>query len=524
MILVIIALSLSLHTLLVRALTDDAQGRLGNAAEEVVDGVRVGFNPTGPQNPTGSAPAFEVQPPVIDSILLSGLWFQLYDNQQKVVPFTSSGKLAAPPADLETALGDGDVFNVDRNNFKTITVGGVESLIIVAPFQLNYSGGPTAGWVIVGEPIGSRDTIIGVVDQILRLFGIVGVGLAIWGGWIMAGRALAPVEKITRTADSIANSDGTVSLSRRLDVPASGDELSRLAFTFNVMLDRIETAFNTQRRFVSDASHELRTPLTSVRGNVDVLLRQLRSDRSLAKADIIEELGVVRRESGRMSRLIEDMLVLARTDATSQADLLKPQAVSLDVLAREAFRTANQLASGQELKLEIDEAVTLYGDGDRLVQVMIILLDNALRHTPPGGEVVLRVGRAMDMIELESCATIQVVDTGDGIAAEHIPYLFERFYRAESARSRVSGGTGLGLSIALAIVRGHHGWIDVDSAVGEGSTFTVWLPLAANVNPGDDPPVIDTDGSPVDKFKQRIRLKREEKAAISPPEDSDPIE
>jgi signal transduction histidine kinase len=423
----------------------------------------------------------------------------------------SSGALTEPPEDLEAALGDSEVFSVDTNTFKSITVEGIESLILVAPIQIKTPEGlpgPQVGWIVVGESLGSRDTILDVVDQILRLFGVAGVGLAIWGGWLMAGRVLSPVGKITRTADSIANGDGTMSLSRRLDVPESGDELSRLAFTFNVMLDRIEAAFNTQRRFVSDASHELRTPLTSVRGNVDVLLRQLKSDRPMEKADIVEELGVVRQESSRMSRLIEDMLVLARTDATSQVDLLKPQAVSLDILAREAFRTANQLSRGQDLKLEIDEPVTLYGDGDRLVQIMIILLDNALRHTPPEGKVVLRVGRALDTVEMESCARIEVRDSGDGIAAKHIPHLFERFYRAEGARSRASGGTGLGLSIALAIVRGHHGWIDVDSAVGQGTTFTVWLPLAANAEPEDVEPPEDFE-SAVYKFKQRILKKRD---------------
>jgi len=484
LILVIIALSISLHTLLVRALTSDAQSRLDNAAREVARGITVSVE----ESSTG--PGFQVQPPSFDSILLSGLWFQIFDINQQMVKVDSSGALTEPPADLESAIGDPSVFSTERSTFKTIDVGGVESLVIVAPFQPQIAEnvyGPTAGWVIVGEPLGSRDKIIEVVDQILRIFGVTGVALAVWGGWLIAGRALAPVGKITRTADMIANSEGAVSLSRRLDIPDTGDELSRLSSTFNTMLDRIEAAFVSQRRFVSDASHELRTPLTSVRGNVDVLLRQLRSGRPIEREDIIDELGVVQRESGRMGRLIEDMLVLARTDSADQGELLKLEAVSLEVLAGEAFRTANQLATGQTLTLAANEPVTLLGDGDRLVQVMIILLDNAIRYTPAGGTIDLRVDLASDEEEQRECARIQVRDSGSGIAARHVPHLFERFYRAEDARSRASGGTGLGLSIALAIVRGHQGWIDVDTKEGEGTTFTVWLPLDADLestNPG----------------------------------------
>ncbi|MBA2467916.1 MAG: HAMP domain-containing protein [Chloroflexia bacterium] len=511
LILVIVALSVSLHTLLVRALSNDAQSRLGNAVVELEDNISVVARLTSPRDPPDLGPYYAVTPPSFDSTLISGLWYSVFDNRRVVVEVDSPGGLSTIPDDLEDALGDDDVFEVDRNTFKSFQVGGVESMVLVAPFQAESVPGipgPTAGWIVVGEPIGSRANIIQVVDQILRLFGVVGVALAVWGGWLMAGRALAPVERITQTADSIGNRDGTVSLSRRLEVPDTGDELSRLAHTFNRMLDRIEEAFNTQRRFVGDASHELRTPLTSVRGHVDVLLRQLRSDRAaIEKADLIEELGVVQLESGRMSRLIDDMLVLARTDAASQADILKLQPVSLDVLAREAFRTASHLATGQELTFTIDEPVTLQGDGDRLVQVMIILMDNAIRHTPLAGTVDLKVGRGFDPIEREWCASIRVSDTGCGIGAEHVPHLFERFYRAENARSRASGGTGLGLSIALTIVRGHLGWIDVDTAAGKGTVFTVWLPLAVPDQP-EPPGTVSSPGSvsTVENVKRRMRL------------------
>ncbi len=517
LVLVIIALSVSIHVLLVRTLSMDAESRLGNAVLELKGSITLVPPPTGPQNPAVGDPFYEITASGVDSILLSGLWFQVFNTRLEPAAVSSPGAPSTSPEDLERALGDDDVFNQDRNNLMSIAVGGVDSMVLIAPFFQGDSGsgevGPLAGWIVVGEPIGSRENIINLVDQVLRLFGVVGVALAVWGGWIMAGRALAPVGRITETADSIANRDGTVSLSQRLDVPDTGDELSSLAHTFNGMLDRIEEAFRTQRRFVGDASHELRTPLTSVRGHVDVLLRQLRSDRAaIEKEDLVEELRVVQLESGRMGRLIDDMLVLARSDAASQADILRMQAVSLEVLAREAFRTASHLASGQRLILTIDEAVTMIADGDRLVQVMINLMDNAIRHTPADGTVELKVGRAVDPIEGEWCASIRVSDSGSGIGAEHVPHLFERFYRAENARSRASGGTGLGLPIALAIIRGHRGWIDVDTALDEGTTFSVWLPLTVAMSPE---PADSTTGTSLalNRMKRGLRSIRNRNAS-----------
>lgn len=491
LILVIIALSVSIHVLLVRSLSMDAESRLGNAVLALRPNVQVALPPTGPQNPEADTPYFEVNLTSNDPIQLSGLWYLLFDNRQQLVETESPGALYTIPDDLQNAFDNGLEFDDERNTLQSIEIAGLRFMVMVAPLFARESDADTpdqtAGWIIVGEPIGSRDNIIGVVDQILRLFGVVGVALAVWGGWIMAGRALAPVGRLTETAGSIGNRDGSVSLSHRLEVPRTGDELSRLAHTFNGMLDRIEEAFIVQRRFVGDASHELRTPLTSVRGHVDVLLRQLRSDRTaIDKEDLVEELRVVQLESGRMGRLIDDMLVLARTDAANHGEILKMQTVSIDVLAREAFGTVSHLASGQRLLLTIDEPVILIGDGDRLVQVMIILMDNAIRHTPADGTVELKVGRAIDPIEGEWCASIRVSDSGCGIGAEHVPHLFERFYRAENARSRASGGTGLGLPIALAIIRGHRGWIDVDTALGDGTTFSVWLPLTVPAAP--EPP------------------------------------
>lgn len=500
LILVIIALSFALHTLLVRTLTNEVESRLLNAVREIAPGIELAAPDPDPDAPPRTIDDLVLEPPSYDSVLLSGLWFQIFGRDQQPHHVDSAGALSEAPADLVAALADSDAFSVERRTYKTITVGGEETLVLVAPLSLRVGETQRViiGWVVVGEPLGFRNAIIGVVGQVLRLFGVVGVVLAVGGGWLIAGRALSPVGRITRTAGTIANSEGAVSLSKRLDVPNTGDELSRLAHTFNTMLERIEMAFNAQRRFVSDASHELRTPLTSVRGNVDVLVRQLTSDRPIETDEIVQELHVIKRESSRMSRLIEDMLVLARSDSPNRGDFLRVRAVSLTSLAEEAFRTAHQFGNGQDLKLTAGGSVSLNGDADRLIQVMIILLDNAIRHTPTAGTVEMIVDKAVDATSRGLCARIRVRDTGSGISAEHVPHLFERFYRVEDARSRASGGTGLGLAIALTIVRGHRGWIDVDTVLNKGTTFSVWLPLepvvepVAMAPPGDDDSLLHT--------------------------------
>lgn len=488
----ILALAIALHTLLARTLADDAEYRLRAAALEIAETSSViPVEIQGPLAPESNTIAIDIEPPDEAAFLLSGLWFQVYDANREPYVVSTGRSVNEIPSALEAALVNPDEYWTDRTVLRSISVGGVESMVLITPLALRIDGevveqDSPPGWVVVGEPLGSREKLIEITDQSLFLFGIAGGLLAIWIGWLMAGRALTPVTKVTESASAIAQADGGVSLSRRVIVPSTGDELSHLALTFNTMLDRIEQAFDTQKRFVADASHELRTPLTAVRGNVDILVRELNAGREPDPTEMVEDLQVVQRESGRMSRLIDDMLMLARTDGSSLGDFLKPEDLELNLLAAEAHRTAGQLANGHKVKLETGEAVRIAGDRDRLAQVMIILLDNAIRHTSEDGTVTLSVDRATDPESGVDCARVRVTDTGEGISPEHLPHLFERFYRAEVARSRASGGTGLGLSIALAIVRGHQGWIDVDTMPGQGTTFTVWLPFDNGFLVGDD--------------------------------------
>ncbi len=336
----------------------------------------------------------------------------------------------------------------------------------------------------------SLETTVRTLHQMNKMLLISGVGGGLFasiGGWLLAGRALAPVNRIMASAEDIANDRSAASLSRRVEVPPTADEIAQLAATFNDMLDRIEQAFAAQRRFVADASHELRTPLTSIKGNIDVLRRQLAAGRPVSPDDIVDALGDVGRESARMSRLVEDLLALARNEAAGYVRSADMHSTSLDALAAEAIRTAEGLAQGQRLELDAQHHVIVHGNSDQLVQIMLILLDNAIRHTPADGSITLRVRRETDPVDNVACARIDVEDTGDGIDPQHLPHLFERFYRADNARDRNSGGTGLGLSIALAIVRGHGGWIDVTSAPERGTRFTVWLPLRRESPRGERP-------------------------------------
>ncbi len=281
------------------------------------------------------------------------------------------------------------------------------------------------------------------------------------GAYLVAGRALRPVATLNDAAQAIARSRN---FGERVPAVPSGDELSRLAATFNEMLGSLQQAYEAQQRFVSDASHELRAPLTAIQANLDLLAR-LPAMSDEERREAVDEAG---REAGRLAQLVADLLILARADAGVP---LRRQRVELDAVLMEAFSQAHRLAKGQRLEVEHLEPVTLDGDPARLKQVMLILLDNAVKYTPPSGRIMVALRRRGGHAELT------VTDTGPGIAAEHMPRVFERFYRAESGRPRDPGGTGLGLSIARTIVEQHQGGITLESGGGEGVTATVRLPL-----------------------------------------------
>jgi heavy metal sensor kinase len=291
---------------------------------------------------------------------------------------------------------------------------------------------------------------------------IILLAASVVGYWI-SGRALSPVDALTRAARTISGSN----LSRRVEPLHTGDELQRLSDTLNEMLSRIETAFLRVTQFTADASHELRTPIALIRTEAEIVLRKSRTEEEYRDA-----LFHILMESEATTSMVEKLLSLVRADSGQNALEMRP--VDLGETVRRAANEWRALIGSKAL--EFTEMVTagslrMIGDDTALRQLLNILLDNAVKYTPGAGSVHLSVDERGDK------AVLKVVDSGIGIALEDQARIFERFYRADKARSRELGGAGLGLAIALWIVQQHHGSIQVESSLGKGSAFTVELPL-----------------------------------------------
>jgi signal transduction histidine kinase len=284
--------------------------------------------------------------------------------------------------------------------------------------------------------------------------------------YVIAGRAFRPIDRIIDQVEAIT--DGR-SLHRRLAIGAAGDELARLSATLNAMIERLETSFGALRRFTADASHELKTPLAVMRADIERSLSPTSSPTEQAIA--IEE---ALQQVTRMADLVDSLLTLARADE-GRFDLYR-EPVELGPLMREVVETARLL--GEEAGLTIDapllENAEVLADLTRLRQLYLNLVTNAIKYTPRGGRVEITLTRG------EADVTFAVKDTGIGIAAADVPYIFERFWRADRVRSRASerGGFGLGLAICQWIAQAHGGSLTVQSRLGRGTTFTVLLPLA----------------------------------------------
>ena len=312
------------------------------------------------------------------------------------------------------------------------------------------------------EQLVNTETLDKLRDFSLKALGMMFVAsLAI--GWVIAGRVLAPIERITSVARDIQATD----LSRRIELGGPEDELRRLADTFDAMLARLDAAFATQRQFLADASHELRNPLAIIRTNLDVAM----ADPDADPEDLRQALVVVRRASDRMGHLVDDLLALAR----GQAPTVQFEPVDLGAVVADASDDLVLQAEGREIVLDrtIVPGVVVSGEPDALKRAVANLLENAVRYSPPGSRVRLAVGSERGR------AWVAVSDEGPGIPPEDQPRVFDRFWRADKARSRAEGGTGLGLAIVRQIANAHGGEVQLQSRVGVGSTFTMWLPVAA---------------------------------------------
>jgi heavy metal sensor kinase len=293
----------------------------------------------------------------------------------------------------------------------------------------------------------------------------VAVAVAVAGGFILVRRALEPVERMAVKAEEISQHN----LSERLPVVESGDELERLSVSLNHMISRLEDALRGSKQFVADASHELRTPLTVMRGELESLAQDERLARTTREA-----LGSVLEEVARLAEIVESLFALSRLDAGEAGG----EWLCFD-LAELAATTAEQmslLATDKNIRVdcESEPGAIVRGDRARLKQVIVNLLDNAIKYTPNGGRVTLRVRRE------DAHAVLDVTDNGIGIPPDALPHVFQRFYRVDGSRSREQGGAGLGLSIVKSICAAHGAEVEVLSPPGGGSTFRVRQPLAAD--------------------------------------------
>jgi two-component system OmpR family sensor kinase len=409
----------------------------------------------------GAAPSLSGDPLIsellmaqINSLSAPGLFAQiwLHDSESRQpYPYDSSWSMLGMGY---TGPLDPEALNSDREVRRDVVINGYHLRVITVPLLIN---GDVRGHIQVGSSLRTVDAAMDRLLKIMLIFGAATMLAALFLGDNLTIRALRPIDTIAQTAQQITAADD---LSRRIPYE-SQDELGQLTKIFNQTLGRLERLFNAQRRFVADVSHEMRTPLTTIRGNVS-LMRRIGYDE--------EAITAIDGEAQRMTRLVEDLLLLAKADAGRLS--LDKSPVELDTLVLEVYNQAHVLSNGTvEVHLgQLDQARVM-GDSDRLKQLLLNLVSNGLKYTPDGGSVTLSLSRD------EAWVRIDVTDTGIGIPAEDLPHIFDRFYRVDKTRSRAMGGTGLGLSIARWIAEAHDGQLEVISEVGKGSTFTVMLPL-----------------------------------------------
>lgn len=390
-----------------------------------------------------------------DAFASPSFYVQLLDREGMIVERSENlGNVTLPydPDWLTVNLGPNDEV------FQTLSIESQQLRLYMAPIIFNEE---TVGYLQVARSLELPQRTLSWLRTILLTSGLLIVISAAGIGWLLAGAALRPIDRVTQTARAIAESG---QLNQRLKLTGPSDEIGRLVVTFNAMLDRIESVMAAQRRFVADASHQLRTPLTTIRGNIDLLRRSPK----LSQADRIGALEDTALEAEHVSRLVDGLLALARADAGRQ---MERQAIDFSGVIREAVQAARLHAQRAEVVLDsvvADKPLFVSGDRPALRDMATILIDNAIKYNRPGGHVWVELDGRGDLVHLV------VRDDGLGIDRDDIGRVFERFYRGASAQNR--SGTGLGLAIARWAVHEHGGRIDLTSQADVGTTVGVWLP------------------------------------------------
>jgi signal transduction histidine kinase/sugar lactone lactonase YvrE len=473
--LTLLAFSAVLSFTLQQSLSHSVDERLNIRADQI--GREVGSNIVGNLlQPEDVAPGqLESK---LEIFVAPGIYVQLLNRRGAVVaapPNLAGGELPVPLTSQLAILED-------HPTLDTVPVAAGEANVRMLTVPLRSQEGEVVGAVQVAESLSPLESTMVAVDRLLLVLGLGALLLAVVVGWLLTRRALSPVARITATARHIAE---TGDYSQRLPVQkprlGRGDELLFLAATFNDMIARLEQMLEAQRRLLADTSHELRNPVTVIRGNL-ALLRRERVPESVRQEAVFE----ADEEAARMGRLLNDLLLLARADA-GEPPPLQCLPVDLADLAAEVVEQARPSAGQRDLTFTMTTPVWVMGDRDRLKQLVSNLIENAIRYTPADGCIAVKLGtevqhaggavRSRSALEAHM-AVLSVSDTGIGIASTDLPHVFERFYRADKARSRAGGGSGLGLSIAQYIAQAHGGSMEaLSEGPNRGSTFRARLPL-----------------------------------------------
>lgn len=429
------------YTMLSASLTRQVEDTLQRTADDIL---------RASQFRIGGIPLSAIQ---LELDLTANIFVQVFDFEKELLQQTMNFPETGQPFDIHSLETNIPIFStVDFNEGR---------LRVLTMPVLNEISGDIVGYLQLAESLVTIDRARELLLFIVLGGGLIAIGVAAFVGWISAGTALRPIGQVTKSALQITQADD---LSRRVEHSGpQNDEVGLMVMAFNDTLERLENLFQTQRRFLGDVSHELRTPLTAIRGNVDLIRR-------MGEADQIS-LDAVTEEVDRMTRMVRDLLLLVQAE-TGKLPLAQEE-VELDTLMLEVFQQA-KILSNNHVKLSIgqEDQARVIGDRDRLKQVMLNLVANALEHTDKNGSVILSLACIKDH------ARFTVSDTGSGIPKEELPHIFERFYRIDPSRKRKDrGGAGLGLSIAYWITRSHRGRLEVASEPGKGSTFSMWLPL-----------------------------------------------
>ncbi len=391
----------------------------------------------------------------LDKLDLPDLYVQVWGRSNNLIDASQNISILNTPLD---SIGIHSITPI----FRDVNLSGSRMRVLTVPLVTGKSSRLEA--VL---QVGTRMDVVNATQDTLLEVLLVGTAIAIvaagLAAWFSSRQALHPLDNVTKTALQITSADD---LSRRIPYTGSqNDEVGQLVAAFNQTLSRLENLFSTQRRFLADVGHELRTPLTVIKGNVGLMRKIKEFDE--------ESLETIEDEVDRLTRMVGDLLLLAQ--AESGKIPLAREVVELDTLLLEALNQMQVLARDRvKLSLGNIDQVLVCGDRDRLKQVLVNLIGNSINYTPKGGEILVGLGKVSERAQLT------VSDNGPGIAPEDLPHIFERFYRGEKSRTRQKEGKGfgLGLSIAYWIVRNHGGRIEVNTTVGKGTTFCVWLPLA----------------------------------------------